>query len=99
MKSFIAMIATLITINAQAFVPSFSNSDFDATVTKANQVALRTAKSFASNRGEELVSFQNVNNAGALTAQYKAETNSGCEITVQVGLFFKSKITRQSNCK
>lgn len=97
MKSFFTMALIVLSTNALATLPSFSNRDFDALSKKADQVANSRAVAFSESRAEELVSLTKTPARG-LNANYTGTTTSGCKFSVEVGLFFRSKLTPKANC-
>jgi hypothetical protein len=97
MKSLFGLAIIVLSTNAFAMFPSISNNDFDATVKKANQVAKSAAISYADSRAEELVNFTKVGSRG-ITSKYYGKTDTGCLFDVNVGLFFKVKVTPKANC-
>jgi hypothetical protein len=90
----IALLATTLSSFAQVGLPSLSNSDFDATATKAAQNAEIVAEQFAANNGVELVDITQ-----SKRGRYNAVTNTDCKFTVKVGLGFRANVIAQTNCQ
>ena len=102
MKTMMILAAMMTSLSVSAFsvdFPSFGNDDFAATSAKAQKVALKSASAYASDLGLKVVAIEELQGTNGLTAKYLATTNSECEITVAVGLFFKSKIVGTLGCE
>lgn len=97
MKKLIIFAATVLSMSAYSFVPSFSNNDFDATVKKAHSAAMQTATSVASARNEKLSTLTKQDSKG-LTAVFTAQTSTGCTFDVKVGLFFRTQVENFYYC-
>jgi hypothetical protein len=97
MKSLFVVAMLALSTSAFANLPSFSSRDFDALSKKADQVAQSRAVSFADSRAETLTGLTK-SGAQSLNPRYLGVTSSGCNFTVEVGLFFRSKLTPKANC-
>lgn len=102
MKSMMILAAMMTSLSVSAFtvdLPSIGSDDFAATSKKAQKEALKSASAYAADLGLKVVAIEELQSTSGLTAKYLATTNSECEVTVAVGLFFKSKIVGTLGCE